>query len=167
MTLITFSDGKVVMQDGKVGTGKGCCCAGCECCVDDSFYESGLSDDFFYVWTRYLARITPGFPLVRKLDAPERDCLDNLFVYYSFVSAGDVELCNARYRIRVYVPDCVSETLTDITSEYEEPALADYEYERLDFWEWGYPEISDYYLCQFSDHSLRDWPPLPECNPLP
>lgn len=29
MTLITFHDGKVVMRDGKVGTGQGCCCRCC------------------------------------------------------------------------------------------------------------------------------------------
>lgn len=140
---------------------------GCGCCEDDYFYESGVSDDFVYLWTRYLTRITPSFPLVRKSDAPERDCLDNLFVYYFSIGAGDVELCNFRYRIRVYVPDCDSETLIDITSDYEEPALAAYAYERVDFWEWGYPEKGDGYSCEWSDYSLRDWPPLPECNPIP
>jgi hypothetical protein len=38
MTLITFSDGKIVMRDGKVGTEQACCCCGfsdcnCECTV--------------------------------------------------------------------------------------------------------------------------------------
>lgn len=33
MTYITFQDGRVVMRDGKVGTGQGCCCGGgCENC---------------------------------------------------------------------------------------------------------------------------------------
>ena len=32
MTLITFSDGKVVMRDGKVGTEQACCC-GCPSCI--------------------------------------------------------------------------------------------------------------------------------------
>lgn len=35
MTLITFQDGKVVMRDGKVGTGQECCCDGeVACCVE-------------------------------------------------------------------------------------------------------------------------------------
>lgn len=168
MTLITFTDGKPVMRDGKVGTGETCCCAkGCDCCEDDYFYESGLSDDFMYVWTRYLYRIQPDFQLVRKDDAPSRDCLESLFVYISSIDAFDTELCNSRYRIRVYVPDCQNNTLTDITLDYEEPGLAANGYERLDFWEWGYPEKRDSFACSFSDFALRDWPPEPQCNPLP
>lgn len=32
MTQITVQDGKIVLRDGKVGTGAGCCCGGdCEC----------------------------------------------------------------------------------------------------------------------------------------
>ena len=31
MTQITVQDGKVVVRDGKVGTGEGCCCGGGEC----------------------------------------------------------------------------------------------------------------------------------------
>lgn len=31
MTLITFSDGKVVMQDGQVGSGEACCCGENQC----------------------------------------------------------------------------------------------------------------------------------------
>lgn len=43
MTRISFSDGKVVMRDGKVGTEAGCCCgaAPAQCQCGDTFTLAG------------------------------------------------------------------------------------------------------------------------------
>ena len=39
MTQITFQDGKILMRDGKVGTGQGCCCNQTPCtCGNCSSY---------------------------------------------------------------------------------------------------------------------------------
>ena len=48
MTLITFSDGKVVMRDGKVGTEQACCCGSCNC--SNLNFNDLLYGDELYSW---------------------------------------------------------------------------------------------------------------------
>lgn len=62
MTLITFSNGNVVMRDGKVGTEQACCCQACECRLWYGLYLNNLgrgswNDTNYYAWDqccRYL-----------------------------------------------------------------------------------------------------------------
>jgi len=39
MTLITFSDGKVVLRDGKAGTETSCCCEGTPCTCPNLLFD--------------------------------------------------------------------------------------------------------------------------------
>ena len=49
MTLITFFDGKVVMRDGKVGTGQACCCGQSKCvCPTQTTCSAAYCDLFGY-----------------------------------------------------------------------------------------------------------------------
>jgi hypothetical protein len=45
VTALTVQDGKLVLRDGALGVGQGCCCGGCEClplCDTPLFYLNGL-----------------------------------------------------------------------------------------------------------------------------
>lgn len=43
MTALTVQDGKLVLRDGKLGSGQGCCCQECDCapCGDPALYIDG------------------------------------------------------------------------------------------------------------------------------
>lgn len=43
MTALTVQDGKLVLRDGALGVGQGCCCGGCECTCNSTFslYANG------------------------------------------------------------------------------------------------------------------------------
>lgn len=55
MTQITVQDGKIVLRDGKVGTGEGCCCEGGFCppgtqCTIYPFYEVDYCEEVDGQW---------------------------------------------------------------------------------------------------------------------
>lgn len=172
MTQITVQDGKVVMRDGKVGTGEGCCCEGCGCCEDDSFLDSEvINGDCVYIKVSQLLLVAGGgsgvtfgaflsdYGITKKEASPERDCIESARVYVRSAHQTNIldEACRGTRETRIYIPDCGSQTLIDITSDYDAPAgVFDVVIEDLP---WTFP-------C----HCPPDVPPLPRlpvCNPLP
>lgn len=181
MTEITVQDGKVVLRDGKVGTQAACCCGGaCDCCGEDYLFarevddvEPGVSGTDSR--QSIIQEAGPGdldgwLSLVgasRKEDAQERNCLSFARVYSVARSNGipDLGPCIAEVRYRIYVPDCETGELIDITSDYEQPneipetnPYGQDGFVSIGEWEWRLGDSED---CP--DNPLPGWPRDPTC----
>lgn len=180
--------GKLLLQNGALASGAGCCCeaaeAACDCCPGEDYfieYEVIPSDDpkgydEMRYWTLQKAtgnsftvdQWLATYGASRKEDAPSRACLEKAVVYEYKIATGYLgpEECNFRIRYRIYIPDCSTGTFVDITNDYNEPTITDpYEPEPVGFWEWQSQFRQN---CDIAGFTLPPWLDRdPFCNPLP
>lgn len=176
MTQITLQDGKLVLRDGKVGTGEGCCCGGgggCDCCDEpdnelvvvegnprttdqDRYIIAGPgATEAFQTWLNSSGA-------TKKESAPDRAC-EPVAYEFRIRSRFTFEVCAFRFRWRIYARDCETNALVDITDDYNEPADLP-GFTRYGFWEWG---TGDADFCAGIGFALPVWLDPPVCLPLP
>ena len=113
MTLITIQDGKLVLRDGKVGTGGGCCCGCCEIVAWETVYGDcrTFPDDYFH-------------PLNYQTDEADANCYA---YYYPPLSAcfecGSEEGDECAIYARVKVTGQSPGTIEYLQSEDGEPEV--------------------------------------------
>lgn len=175
MTFITFQDGKVVLVDGKVGSGQACCCnVDCDCCPNPILFSEQVEVQPFpdFKATNRAVEVAGADWYVEnatlKEDAPNRPCprvAYRIFREAQWFTTGIY--IRTEFRIRFFTVDCTQEVpvLIDVTSDYNEPEAPYPDGDtRIGDWTWTRGSFG-----AFPDESptvgdLPEWPGDPFCG---
>ncbi len=164
MTALTVQDGKLVLRDGALGVGEGCCCGGCECvevCADPAIYINGE-----YKGTLIQPQITGqecwiGNTMPACVDA-EFACLTG----YAAVSFALLSLTGCDLTIEWLLEPCSN------LNQFNNPPDCSgdpYPYDPDQYWltQWkvcGYNPATSRIKLQLSSKALVGWNKPPACN---
>lgn len=174
---IYLYNGSLLVTAGGLAASTSCCCSAedCDCCVDDEAEGSVPTDypSLSLTWSRSVdasgeAELNAWLAFYgssRKVSAPSRDCLSRARVYRFARQAQDGEASCSEIRFRIYVPNCDTNSLVDITDDYTEPTYFESQLglQRTGFWQWFSTNIASGDCAEYG-LTLPDWPDEPICR---